>query len=79
MGTMQTILIDGIKDVVLHNGVMRVECLAAGPNGSQQPSGTLLIPAHIAGPVVQTLANAFAELDKKLRSQLETNAEAAKQ
>jgi hypothetical protein len=66
---MQILLVDGIKDVVLHNGVLRVDCVAAGPNGQQQPSGTLLIPANIAGPVVQTLVNALAELDRKIREQ----------
>jgi hypothetical protein len=66
---MQLLLIDGIKDVVLHNGMLRVDCVSAGPNGKEQHSGTLLIPANIAGPVVQTLANALAELDKKIREQ----------
>jgi hypothetical protein len=66
---MQILLIDGIKDVVLHNGVVRVECVSAGPNGQQNHSGTIVIPAAIAGAVVQTLANAFTELDKKLREQ----------
>jgi hypothetical protein len=63
------LLIDGIKDVVLHNGVVRVDCVSAGPNGQQTHSGTIVIPAPIAGAVVQTLANALAELDKKLREQ----------
>jgi hypothetical protein len=66
---MQLLLIDGIKDVVLHNGMLRVDCVSAGPNGAEKPSGTLLIPANIAGPVVQTLANALAELEKKIREQ----------
>jgi hypothetical protein len=66
---MQILLIDGIKDVVLHNGMLRVDCVSAGPNGQEKPSGTLLIPANIAGPVVQTLANALAELEKKIREQ----------
>jgi hypothetical protein len=69
---MQTLLIDGIKDVVLHNGMLRVDCVSAGPNGQEQHSGTLLIPANIAGAVVQTLANAFTELDKKIREQQQT-------
>jgi len=66
---MQIVLIDGIKDVVLHNGMVRVDCVSAGPNGQENPSGTLLIPGNIVGPLVQTLANALAELDKKIREQ----------
>src|SRR5262245_14622083 len=45
---MHLLLIDGIKDIVLHNGMIRVECLSAGPNGQQNLSGTLLIPANVA-------------------------------
>ena len=66
---MPIMLIDGIKDVVLHNGLVRVDCVSAGPNNQQQSSGTLLIPANIAGPVVQALVNALAELDRKIREQ----------
>ena len=68
---MAILLIDGIKDVVLHNGVLRVECVSAVANGQQQPSGTLLIPANIAAPVVQALANALQELDRKMREQMD--------
>jgi hypothetical protein len=66
---MQYLLVDGIKDVVLHNGMVRVDCISAGPNGTEKASGTLLIPAMIAGPLVQTLANALGELEKKIREQ----------
>jgi hypothetical protein len=66
---MEILLVDGIKDVVLHNGLVRVDCVSAGPNGTQRESGTLLIPANVVGPIVQTLANALAELDKQLREQ----------
>ena len=74
---MPILLIDGIKDVVLHNGVLRVECVSAAANNQQQPSGTLLIPANIAGALVQSLANALAELDRKMREQMDAKAGAA--
>jgi hypothetical protein len=74
---MQIVLIDGIKDIVLHNGMLRVDCLAAAPNGEQQPSGTLLIPANVALAVVQTLTAALSELEKKIREQMESQAAAA--
>ncbi|MFO1081064.1 MAG: hypothetical protein U1E23_10635 [Reyranellaceae bacterium] len=64
---MTTILIDGIKDIVLHNGMVRIDCLCAGPNGDQRPAGTIVIPANVTGPILQSLANAMQELDKKIR------------
>ena len=66
---MDILLIDGIKDVVLHNGMLRVDCVAAGPNGTERPSGTVLIPGNIAGAVVQALSNALAEFERRLREQ----------
>jgi hypothetical protein len=64
---MPKILVDGIKDVVFHNGIIRVECVSVGANGEQHPSGTLMIPGSMTGPVLQALANAVQELDKKIR------------
>ena len=55
---MATIMVDGIKDIVFHNGIVRVDCLSAGPNGEQRGSGSILIPGVVAGPVLQILANA---------------------
>jgi hypothetical protein len=66
---MDILLIDGIKDVVLHNGMLRVDCVAAGPNGTERPSGTVLIPGNIAGAVVQALSNALTEFERRLREQ----------
>ncbi len=64
---MSIILVDGIKDVMFHNGIVRIECLSAGPNNEQRPSGTLVIPGNVTGPVLQALVNAIQELDKKIR------------
>jgi hypothetical protein len=75
---MAMIMIDGIKDVVVHNGIVRVDCVAAGPNGEQRPSGTLVIPGSITGPILQALANALQELDKKIREHNEEQAAQAK-
>ena len=30
---MSMIMVDGIKDIVFHNVIVRIDCLAAGPNG----------------------------------------------
>ncbi|MFO1084349.1 MAG: hypothetical protein U1E21_07290 [Reyranellaceae bacterium] len=64
---MSMIMVDGIKDIVFHNGIVRIDCLAAGPNGEQRASGTIVIPANVTGPILQSLANAMQELDKKIR------------
>ena len=75
---MSMVMIDGIKDIVFHNGIVRIDCIAAGPNSEQRPSGTLVIPGVVAGPVLQAIANAMQELDKKLREHAaELNAKAA--
>ena len=67
---MSMVLIDGIKDVVFHNGIVRIDCLAAGPAGEPRPSGTLLIPGAQVGPVLQALNAAMQQLDEKIRAQV---------
>ena len=64
---MNTIVIDGLREAVFHNGVLRVECMAAGQGGALTPSGTLVIPAAVATQIVQGLAKALQELDQKVR------------
>ena len=66
---MSIMLIDGIKTVAFHNGVLRIDCVSAGPDGAERPSGTLLIPGNQAGPVLQALVGATQELEKRLREQ----------
>ena len=75
---MSTVLIDRIGAVMLQNGVMRIDCVAAGPNGEERPSGTLLIPASQAGTVLQSLVGAAQELDRRIREQVQQQNEAAK-
>jgi len=66
---MSLILIDAVKSVVWHNGVLRIDVVAAGPNGEERPSGTLLIPGNQAGNVLKALVDATQELEKRLREQ----------
>jgi len=61
------IIVDRINTVSVGNGIVRVECMAASPSGQDKPSGTLLIPAVVAGQVIQSLVSAIQELDKKVR------------
>jgi hypothetical protein len=74
---MSVILIDRISTVVITNGILRIDCIASGPDGSERASGTLLIPANQAGVVLQSLVGAANEIDKRLREQLETAQQAA--
>jgi len=63
---MSNILVDGLSSITLHNGIVRVDCVTVGANGEQRPAGSLLIPAGVAGSVMQTLANGMQELQKKI-------------
>lgn len=70
---MTMILIDGIKAVSLQNGVVRIDCIEAGSNNEERPSGTLLVPANRAGQIVGALTQALQELEKKIREQQSQN------
>jgi hypothetical protein len=64
---MSLTLIDGIKTVVFHNGMVRIECISAGPNNEERPSGTLLIPGNQVGQILRGLTQAMQDLEKKIR------------
>ena len=66
---MSMTLIDGIKAVIFSNGILRIDCVATGPNNEERPSGTLLIPVNQAAQVLKVLVGAAQELDKRLREQ----------
>ena len=64
---MTQILIDGIATIAFHSGILRIECTTIGPDGKPLPSGTLIIPGPVAGPVLQALIKGTQEVDKKMR------------
>ena len=66
---MTQVLIDSLKAVTLQNGVLRIDCMAAGPNNEERLSATLLIPGNQAGHILQSLTQALQELEKRLREQ----------
>ena len=66
---MTQVLIDAIGGLSIHNGVLRIECVAVGADGQPHPSGTLVIPGAVATQVVQALINGTQELEKKLIEQ----------
>jgi len=63
---MSVMLIDRISSISIHNGVLRVDCVGVGPNNEERNSGTLLIPAGQVANVINSLAQATQELDKRL-------------
>ena len=67
---MSEILIDAIGNVTVAAGLVRVDCVAVGPNNQQRPSGTLLIPGPQAGAVLTALVNAMKELQRKQQEQV---------
>jgi hypothetical protein len=66
---MTQILVDGIANITLHNGVVRIECLTIGSDGKPHPSGTLIVPGASVRLVLETLVNGTKELEKKLHEQ----------
>jgi hypothetical protein len=66
---MTQVLIDSLKAVTFQNGVLRVDCIAAGPNNEERPSATLLIPGNQAAHILHSLTQALQELEKRLREQ----------
>jgi hypothetical protein len=61
------IVTDRISNMAVSNGILRIECVAVNAAGQEKPSGTVLIPANVAGAVVQSLINGMQELEKKRR------------
>ena len=66
---MSQIVVDGIGNITLHSGLVRIECLSVGSDGKPHPSGMLIIPGASAGHVLQALVNGTKELEKKLHEQ----------
>jgi len=66
---MSLVFIDSLKSVTFYNGVLRIDCIATGPNNEERASGTLLIPGSQARQVLNSLVAATQELDKRLREQ----------
>jgi hypothetical protein len=74
---MSVMLIDRIATVVLHNNLVRIDCVMSGPNQEERAAGTLLIPGNVAGPILQSLINSMQELEKRLREQAAASKSAA--
>lgn len=74
---MNQILIDSISNLSIHNGVLRIQCDAAQPDGQIRPSGELVIPGPAANQVLNALIRGMQGLEKKLQELQATPAENA--
>jgi hypothetical protein len=66
---MSVMLIDRISKVVLHNNIVRIDCVMSGPNREEQPAGTILLPGNQAAAILHSLVVSMRELEKRLREQ----------
>jgi hypothetical protein len=60
-------VVERIANIAVSNGIVRIECVAVNAAGQEKPSGTMLIPANLAGPVIHSLVKGMQQLDKKVR------------
>ena len=68
-----TILADAVQNVTLSNGILRIRLTNIVGDNETQESGTLLLPANQAGPIINLLANSLNEISEKIQEQQNTN------
>jgi tetratricopeptide (TPR) repeat protein len=62
-------LLDAVKAVTIHNGLLRIDCVGIGTKEQERLSGILLIPASQARQILRSMVQAVHELKNKLRQQ----------
>ena len=67
---MDMLRIQSTRDVVLHSGVVRMDCVSAAPNSEERAAGTVVISANIAAALLQAMTSAMRELEKKVQEQV---------
>jgi hypothetical protein len=68
---MSTILVDRIGSVLFHHGILRVNCIANGPNSEDHATGNAAYPCNQMPAVMKSLLNAVKEVDQRMRDQLQ--------
>jgi hypothetical protein len=66
-------VVERIANIAVSNGIVRIECVALNAAGQEKPSGTMLIPANLAGPLIHSLVKGMQQLDKKVREAAAAN------
>jgi hypothetical protein len=63
------LVIDGIQNVSMANGLVRIQVAQVGADGKQKGVGEIAIPASQYGNVVQALTQAGQNLQQRLQDQ----------
>jgi len=74
---MNFMMIEKLGSVSLRNGVVRIQCLAAGADGTEQVAGELIIPAAQYGQVAGGFQAAGRQLQEKLEQARKADEEQA--
>jgi hypothetical protein len=65
--SLDTILIEAVNTISLHNNLLRIDCAAVGANKRESSVNCLLISGNRAGSILRSLTQAAQELAKKAR------------
>jgi len=72
------IFTDGIKNISLSNGNLRITLVQNGPENTQVDAGTLVVPANQASALVNAMANGLKQIDEQMKARAEAE-QAAKE
>lgn len=67
---MNTIILDRAANMSVHGGMVRIGCNAVTPDGQEVSSGTIIISAANAGPVITSLVKMLQELADRQQAKL---------
>ena len=70
------IFTDGIKNISLSNGNLRITLVQNGPENTQVDAGTLVVPANQASALVNAMANGLKQIDEQMKARAEAQKEA---
>ena len=76
---MNVIMIEKLGSVSLRNGVVRIQCIATGADGTEQVTGELVVPAVQYGQVAGGMQAAGKQLQERLEQARKEQAEQTKQ
>ena len=65
------IFTDGIKNISLSNGNLRITLVQNGPENTQVDAGTLVVPANQASALVNAMANGLKQIDEQMKARAE--------
>ena len=69
------IFTDGLKNISLSNGNLRITLVQNGPENTQVDAGTLVVPANQASALVNAMANGLKQIDEQMKARAEAQSE----